>query len=119
MDKDDSLFGHFFALFPFNSSNLNSVNKIIRNSSQNLNYLKILKNIGQRIDKVQLINMENKGYLIKYNQGSICSTNLSKIMSNSAKHYETYLFIKCNKQFEDTAPKLISSELDSKLVLLN
>lgn len=36
-------------------------------------------------------------------------------MSQSAKHYETYLFIICNKSNEDNSPKFISNEFDSKL----
>ena len=77
--EKESIFGHFFALFPLNTSDLNSLNNIKINnqdSTQKIDNLKKLKSIGQRIDKIMLFNSKDKGYLIKYNQGGICDNNM-------------------------------------------
>jgi hypothetical protein len=113
VDKNDSIFGHFFALFPQNKS-LASINT---ESIQTFNNLKKLKNLGEKIESIKLYNTLAQGYVIKYTKGSTCLTDNSNKSLKTAKNYQTYLFISCDKYDEDPVPKLLKSDLNSTFII--
>jgi len=90
VDKNDSTFGHFFALFPENKTKA-SINT---ENLQTFNNLKKLKNLGEKIESIQLYNTVVQGYIIKYTQGSTCLTDTSIKSLKKRKNIKlTYLLV--------------------------
>ena len=80
--------GHVFALFPSNSND--SKSKKIKNVGENVHKienLKILKNLGKRIENIFFYNqikskVKDEGFFIKYTNGSVCDSDVSNSFIN-------------------------------------
>jgi hypothetical protein len=68
--------------------------------------VKVLKNIGRKIQKVRIFDKSifnnhtlRDGIMIKYESGDFC-------LNDRSKKYQSYLFLKCEKNFQSNAPVL-------------
>lgn len=79
--------------------------------------IKELKNLGSQINNVTLIRNNwlkedinvGDGILFHYNIGGVC-------ISDPNKRYETYLYLKCDKESTTSTPRYIRKSIGSLLL---